>query len=52
MPAAKAKRIAKRHDLDLVARIGWAEYTKQLRKRQARSTVRIGKDGKARKLPT
>jgi hypothetical protein len=32
MPAkARTKRIGKRHDLDLAARIGWAEYAKQRR---------------------
>jgi hypothetical protein len=33
---ARTKRIAKRHDLDLAARIGWAAYAKQRRKRQVR----------------
>ena len=45
---ARTKRIGKRHDLDLAARIGWAEYAR--RKRQAKK--RLGKDGKARKVPT
>jgi hypothetical protein len=47
LPAAKArtKRIGKRHDLDLAARIGWAEYARQRRKWRARST-----GSKARKL--
>ena len=34
MPA-KARRISKRHDLDLAARIGWSAYVKQRRKRRA-----------------
>ncbi len=48
---ARTKRITKQHDLDLAARIGWAEYTKQRRKRRA-VAKRTGWDGKARKLPT
>ena len=41
MPAkARTKRIGKRHDLDLAARIGWAEYAKQRRKWQARVAKR------------
>ena len=48
---ARTKRIGQRHDLDLAARIGWAEYAKQRRKRRALAK-RTSWDGKARKLPT